>query len=82
MSAAGRILAEASLGRRLPALLAAAGVASVGYGTYMHLTMGDRTLGNCVASGACDPWDPQWVLAPLALGAILLVVGVALAPRD
>lgn len=53
-------------------LLVMVGFGFAGYGSYMHLTMGDRTLGNCLETGACNPWDPQWVLAPLVIGATLI----------
>lgn len=54
------------------------GLVFVGYGTYMHVTMGDRTLGACEV---CNPWHPQWVVTPLVLGAALLVVGGYLVTR-
>jgi hypothetical protein len=65
----------------LPRVLFAAGVALVGSGAYVHVTMGDRTLGNCVETGACNPWHPQWVLAPLLAGGVALLAAVLLARR-
>lgn len=51
------------------------GLGLVGGGGYVHFTMGDRTFGNCVETGVCNPWDLQWVAAPLAIGVVALLVG-------
>jgi hypothetical protein len=67
---------------RLTGLLLLFGGGLAGYGEYMHVTMGDRTLGNCVETGVCDPWDPQWVLAPLALGGLCLLIAALVAWRQ
>lgn len=64
-----------------PLVLGAVGLALVGYGSYMHVTIGDRTLGNCVATGVCDPWDPQWVVAPVVAGAVVVLLAAVLACR-
>lgn len=66
---------------KTPSALFAIGAGLIAYGSYMHLTIGDRTLGNCLESGACDPWHPTWVVAPLVVGTLSLVVAVVLARR-
>lgn len=60
---------------RLGGLLVGVGVALVGYGNYVHLTVGDRTLGHC---DGCDPWHPPFVVAPLVAGATLALAGSSL----
>lgn len=61
----------------LAGVLLSLGFGFVGYGSYMHFTMGDRTLGNCVETGVCNPWNPQWVIAPLVVGAaFVLLAGI------
>lgn len=65
-------------GHLLPKVLAVVGLGSVGYGGYMHFTMGDRTLGNCLETNVCNPWHPQWVIAPLVIGVISIFLAVYL----
>ena len=43
---------------RLAGLLVVVGLGFAGYGSYMHFTMGDRTLGKRLETGACNPCDP------------------------
>ena len=80
--------ADTAIGRsqgrvgRLAGLFLVMGLGFAGYGSYMHFTMGDRTLGNCLETGACNPWDPKWVVAPLVIGAaFLLLAGVLVSQR-
>lgn len=51
-----------------------AGIGLVGAGAYVHATIGGRTLGHCVESGACDPWHPTWVVTPVVLGTAFVAV--------
>lgn len=62
------------MGEKLVGLLSVLGLGLVGYGSYMHFTMGDRTLGNCLKNNVCNPWDPQWVIAPLVIGAVFVLL--------
>jgi hypothetical protein len=59
---------------RLTALLSAAGLALLGYGTWMHVSV----AGQARCDG-CARWHPLFVLAPLAVGGALFIVAVALA---
>ena len=75
---------ERRVGPRGPVLsgvLALVGLGLLVYGGYMHVTMGDRTLGACVETGVCNPWDPQWVLAPLVVGVAFVGLAGLLAYR-
>jgi hypothetical protein len=67
--------------RPIAAVLGVAGLGLVGAGSYFHLTIDDRTLGDCVATGVCTAWHPTWVLAPLAAGSMLLFAAVGLLVR-
>ena len=62
------------MGEKLVKLLFLSGFGLVGYGSYMHFTMGDRTLGNCLKNNACNSWGPQWVIAPLVIGAVFVLL--------
>ena len=55
----------------LASVLFVAGIALLGYGTYTHFS-----IAGVARCDACAPWHPLFVLAPLGLGA-LLVVGAA-----
>jgi len=70
------------VGEKLVGLLFVVGLGLMGYGSYMHFTMGDRTLGNCLETNACNPWHPQWVLSSLVVGAgLVLLAGYLLYRR-
>jgi hypothetical protein len=58
---------------RLPVLLSTAGLALLGYGTWMHLSVAGQ-----VRCDGCTPWHPLFVLAPLAVGGTLSIAASAL----
>ena len=60
----------------LPGVLAAAGAALLGYGAYAHFSVVGRT--RC---DGCAPWHPLFVVAPVVLGAVLVVAGIGLLVR-
>lgn len=63
--------------RLLPWLLGLLGAVLAGYGAYTHFSIAART--NC---DGCAPWHPLFVVAPLVLGALLLVGAAVLRYRS
>ena len=56
----------------LGGLLLVPGLALAGYGSYLHFTVAAR-----VSAGQCDgcaPWHPLFVVAPIVVGAALLLL--------
>lgn len=60
----------------LPVIVTAIGVVLLGYGLSVH-----RSVTGVARCDGCAPWHPLFVVAPLAVGGVLVVVGALLARR-
>lgn len=63
----------------LGGLLLVPGLALAGYGSYLHFSIAAR-----VSAGQCDgcaPWHPLFVVAPIVVGAALILLGAYLVYR-
>lgn len=58
--------------------LAVLGLVLTSYGAHTHLSVAAQQAGHC---DLCEPWHPLFVLAPIGLGASLLLASVLLFGR-
>ena len=62
-----------SVAERIARPLIVVGLGLVGWGTYLNLRLGAQlSAGRC---DGCAPWHPLFVVAPILLGAVLVLSG-------